>query len=179
MATPPVFSAGAVLTASQMNAVGLWLVAEVNQTSQAATIPVSNCFSADFDNYRVVVTNVASNGDNGMWLRFGGLTTGHYGWMHYTEWTGGTGGAGSNNATAMYIGLTETNNASGQHSFDVLNPYKSGFYTSAHGTWYARGYQGWFGGTQIATSSITGFALLSDSAGKTVSGTVRVYGYRD
>jgi hypothetical protein len=57
--TFPVFSAGEVLRAQDMNAVGLWKVASVSVTS-GNVISVSNCFTSDYTNYRIVISNLKS-----------------------------------------------------------------------------------------------------------------------
>lgn len=66
MATPPVFSAGAVLTAAQMNKIGMWKITPtsvVNATigtygrvtvTTQTTASLNGIFTADFLNYRVI-----------------------------------------------------------------------------------------------------------------------------
>ena len=60
MATPPVFSAGSVLTAGQMNKVGLWLLNTTTFTTQNS-VNVDSVFSSDFDHYRVLISAYGSN----------------------------------------------------------------------------------------------------------------------
>jgi hypothetical protein len=55
MAVPPDFTAGQVLTAAQMNAVGLWVTKPLTAFSAASAINVDNAYSADFDNYIIVI----------------------------------------------------------------------------------------------------------------------------
>ena len=62
MATPPVFSSAAVLTAAQMNAVGLWKITEVNFSTTA----IDGIFTSDFDNYRIVASNLITTGAGGL-----------------------------------------------------------------------------------------------------------------
>jgi hypothetical protein len=69
MATPPVFTAGQVLTAAQMNAVGLWLITD-NTFSAVTSFSLPNdTFTADFVNYRFLVRITAVAVDNAMSLR--------------------------------------------------------------------------------------------------------------
>lgn len=54
MATPPDFTAGSVLTAAQMNAVGLWLLETKTLTASAGPIQFDNKFTTDYDSYLLV-----------------------------------------------------------------------------------------------------------------------------
>jgi hypothetical protein len=58
MATPPDFTTGQVLTAAQMNAVGLWEVASASFTSITAAAPLvlSNVFTTDYPHYKIVMS---------------------------------------------------------------------------------------------------------------------------
>ena len=58
MATPPVFSAGAVLTAAQMNAVGLWEIKTQTIGTGVASFEVTGAFSSDYDNYKIVINSM-------------------------------------------------------------------------------------------------------------------------
>jgi hypothetical protein len=55
MATPPDFTSGAVLTAAQMNSVGLWKVGAY--TLSGVTTQFVGVFSSDFTNYLVKIDN--------------------------------------------------------------------------------------------------------------------------
>ena len=50
MATPPTFSSGSVLTAAQMNAVGLWLVKTQTVGTAVSSVSVTDVFSSNYDN---------------------------------------------------------------------------------------------------------------------------------
>ena len=54
MATPPDFTAGSVLTAAQMSAVGMWLLETKTLTASAGPIQFDNKFTTDYDNYLLV-----------------------------------------------------------------------------------------------------------------------------
>ena len=64
MATPPTFSSGAVLTAAQMNSVGMWLVAGGTVTS-GSSFDVNSCFTSDYDSYKIVLSNIRIAAGNG------------------------------------------------------------------------------------------------------------------
>lgn len=56
MSTPPTFSNGTALDASSLNKVGMWLVSKTTVPAGQTAVTVANCFSADFDAYRVTWT---------------------------------------------------------------------------------------------------------------------------
>ena len=56
MATPPTFSSGAVLTAAQMNSVGMWLVKTQTVGTAVSSVTVTGAFSADYDNYLILMS---------------------------------------------------------------------------------------------------------------------------
>lgn len=55
MATPPVFSTGAVLTAAQMNSVSSWKLVDTNFTT-STLVQIENVFTEDFDHYEIIIT---------------------------------------------------------------------------------------------------------------------------
>jgi hypothetical protein len=55
MATPPDFSSGAVLTAAQMNSVGLWKVASGSLST--ATTNFQGCFTSDYRDIALSLTH--------------------------------------------------------------------------------------------------------------------------
>lgn len=65
--TFPTFATGDVLTAADMNAVGMWRVAE--QTFSAVTaVNFSSVFTSNYNNY-VIVMNLTSSGAIDLWYR--------------------------------------------------------------------------------------------------------------
>jgi hypothetical protein len=66
MATPPIFVAGQVLTAAQMNAVGQWVVVAETTFTASSTITASSVFTSDYQTYLFVArytTTTTGNGD--------------------------------------------------------------------------------------------------------------------
>ena len=75
MATPPVFTAGQVLTAAQMNKIGLWEVYPETAVTGVSTITRDGVFTSDFTNYLLIITGTnASSGNMNMQFRVGGVT---------------------------------------------------------------------------------------------------------
>ena len=61
MATPPDFSSGAVLTAAQMNSVGLWKVG--NGTLSGSSTDIVGCFSSNYDVYKAYFYELTTSAD--------------------------------------------------------------------------------------------------------------------
>jgi hypothetical protein len=74
MATPPVFTAGQVLTAAQMNLVGWWKITTATFSATSA-VNVDNVFTSDYRNYAIVLEYTTSSTNNlQMQLRVGGVS---------------------------------------------------------------------------------------------------------
>jgi hypothetical protein len=118
MATPPVFVAGQVLTAAQLNKVGLFVVRPETSFSAASSVSfANNTFTSDYRNYRVIFQLSSASTT---------LTV-----------TSRLRAAGSDSSTAVYnqmsVGLTQTNVASNKAEMNqtswTLQP------TSTSGYW--------------------------------------------
>ena len=199
MATPPDFSVGQVLTAAHKNAVGLWLITPTVTSSGGTAASVSGgavvlgngntsvtitAFSSDFDNYRIVFSSLDSTQTSGsMRMSLNGATgstyrvLGLYMDVGNTTIFGYAPAAGTSWSDVIPCG----DNTSGG-VVDLLGPNK------AHATLFTA--QGVRYGTTTAMYHMTGhetssaqhvsFTISPAAAGNSfVSGTVRVYGYRN
>lgn len=187
MATPPVFSAGAVLTAAQMNKVGMWLI---NETSlSGVTTNISNVFSSDFDAYRITLTglNNASTTTRQVSIRLRTTsddTSANYYSQIQFYYGAAIGGIVSQNATtsAELFSMSQSTPAGGSMTFDITSPNLAQITN-----WYG---QNWKYQSNVATfvaattfgclntsTQYTGFSIIG--ATDALSGKVRVYGYRN
>lgn len=198
MATPPSFTAGSVLTAAQMNAVGLWRVTSCTVTSVGGTaatasngvvttgvgntsVTVSNAFSTDYRNYKITFTYGTTSGGGRMNLQLNAATGSSY----YTTATYVAYGTATNLAlatsgageTSFYV--ADTNTAGFASSFELHNPFVSTTKTFITGSWMSNGLHGFFGGVQNTNVSHTGFTLTLASGNINSNFEIRVYGYRD
>jgi len=185
MATPPTFSVGSVLTAAQMNKVGLWLISSGSLSSTSTDF--ANCFSADYNNYRIVIgdLDLSTTTTRPIGLRFsngGTATTTGYEWWSSYVYSGGGGNEGSaaadNWQITQYSGDTTP---SGGFTVDIFNPYASAYTTGVHHAFaYQSGAGGYVnrigGGTLKNSTSYTGLTVVT--SGDSMSGTVYIYGYR-
>ena len=177
MATPPDFSVGAVLTAAQMNAVGLWLIKEQTVGTGVTSVTISDCFSADYDNYKIIISGVdCSLGyGNRFLLRLANVAN-HFGSMYADLYTGGVSQFfRTNAATSFELGFVSTGDDA-NYTFDIINP-QIAKRTTWHGFYHAATIVGWYGGYYNATTQFTDIEFLA-GAGTMTGGKIRVYGYR-
>jgi hypothetical protein len=178
MATPPDFSVGQVLTAANMNAVGLWLVKTVTVGSGVASVPVANAFSADYENYRIIYTNGASSTIGSLNLSLGATTTNYFNATTYTIFASGGVSSTSNNGVTgafVYAGAMDATNGTFL-TVDVFSPFLSRP-TGYGGSFIVTDVSGHSGGLQKSNTSFTDFTI-TPSAGTLTGGTIYVYGYR-
>ena len=176
----PVFAVGEVLTAANMNQIGLWLVKTVTIGPTVASVPVTDAFSADFDAYKVTITGGAGSAAASLLsLQLGATTSGYYAGYNRVTYSSGLASLAADNNAANFsrAGFSTTNTINA--TFELTQPFatKNTFFFApfvAHET------------TQIAGSgagflnnstSYTGFTIISGT-GTLTGGTIRVYGYR-
>ena len=172
----PVFSAGEVLTAANMNAVGMWLVKADAIGAGVGSFTVTNAFSSNYDAYRIVLsgyTNSAS--DIGITCQLNGATGATYAyWLNYWQYGAAAGQASATNNTSWIIGWSNTNG--GNLVLDIVNPNKAS-YTNFTATNSTPNYFMNQGGVEKSNTQFTGFTLSCSVA--FTGGTCRVYGYRN
>jgi hypothetical protein len=182
--TYPTFSVGETLRAQDMNAVGLWLVKSQAVGTGVSSVTVNNCFTADYDNYKVIL----SGGQNStavnlhLQLTLGGTasTTGYYGvlvWGNLT--TAVIAGATDNNASQFSFagGGAGPNNGAASMDVDLLNPAQA-MRTRLHNAQvlYSTVY-GTYTGLHDVGTAYDGIKLIAPS-GTLTGGTISVYGYK-
>jgi hypothetical protein len=178
MATPPDFSVGQVLTAAQMNAVGLWLIKEQTVGTAVSSVTVTDAFSANYDAYLIVYTDCQKSADNAIRMRLGAKTGGYYGnhiYGHYNDTTVRSG----NDNNAAYFGAVGGGDqfTGGGAVITVINPFLSRqTYVFAPVSYSLT--NGNYSGRTADTTSYTSFEL-SATSGTMTGGIIRVYGYRN
>jgi hypothetical protein len=138
MATPPDFTAGQVLTAAQMNAVGLWKITPssatngtisgngtVSVTSASATVTVNGVFSSDYNAYLIVVSEWVHSTQAELAICMGTTFTGtahRFSTIFVT--TGGTITGGGNAGTdRIPVGIHSSTTEYGGGTITVVNPF--------------------------------------------------------
>jgi hypothetical protein len=176
----PDFAVGEVLTSAAMDSIGLWLVKTVTIGPTVPSVPVTDAFSADFDNYRIVVAGGVASTNNGLNLTFGATVTGYtrtgISMNHGT--TTVTGIAQQSQTSISNIGLGSANNLS--LAFDCYSPFLADrTVVNGFGMRATAGQSvNWLSGYVDNNTSYTDFTLTVTS-GTITGGTIRVYGYRN
>lgn len=181
MTTPPTFVTGQVLTAAQMNQVGLWKVASYSFTSNA-TPYIDNCFTSDFEQYKVVVSVTSSANSQALfYFRTSGsdVTTNAYYWGgYYINMLGGAALTAENSGASVTQGRFGAFSTGGNNfaEINVSRPKNSSqvtVWTSIHQSAepYSRQITGYFNGT----NSFDGIKIF----GGTLTGNITVYGLRN
>lgn len=177
--TFPSFATGDVLTAADMNAVGLWLVKTQTVGTAVASVTVNNAFSSSYKNYKIIWNAGLGSGFADLALSLGGITTGYYGGQFGASYvTGNYGGRGVNNAASwLYAG--SCNSSFAFFHCDVIAPQAAERklchgYCSYYGAAFA---YSMFTGEVTSTAQATSFTI-TPSAGTLTGGTIYVYGYK-
>ena len=181
------FAVGELVTASDANTYlansGLVFVKQTSITSGVSSVTVTNAFSAEFVNYRIVVHGATStvgghsikfqlNNSTGTSYRIGGVY-GSYGSATLTGY-----GPPATDSWTDILPLDVTECAG---SIEIYSPFlnrrtlmaSAGTRSGSVGSWYQ------FHGEDTSTASNTGFTMTSIAGGSTFTGgTIIVYGYR-
>ena len=190
MPTPPEFSTGAVLTAAQMNQIGLWRVTPTGATNgtvnadgtvtignAVASVTVSGCFDSTFRNYKVQVSGPGSaSNDSNLIMTLNGGASDYYGGLIYGTSTGGNPLFAGVNAAANWPFMGYCSVASGIIlTMDVFGPNLAE-YTAIQSMYVNIGGHGTFTGMRGTNTQHTGFTL-QPTTGTITGGTITVYGY--
>jgi hypothetical protein len=179
MATPPTFTTGAVLTAAQMNAVGLWLVKTQTVGSGVASVTVTGAFSADYDNYKITYDGGTGTTLISLSLKLGASTTGYYAITNYAAYNNNLVplSGGDNNASLWNtVGYATTGHT--EMCLDLLSPFLAKRTSLCNAAWCAETVAGSSNGLHQVSTSYTDFTI-GVNTGTISGGTIRVYGYRN
>ena len=180
--TFPSFSVGEVLRAQDMNAVGMWLVKTQAVGAGVSSVPVTNCFSADYDNYKITYTGGTGNTFQDISMILGATTSGYYWTDTATSYVNGAvSGLGSNTTSNAYWRVGKVTTGGAVVNMDITCPFVAGvrpFFNSIGSFATSTGTGVMNAGFLDNGSSYTGFTL--NPIGSTLTGgTIRVYGYRN
>ena len=178
----PTFASGDVLNASDMNAVGLWLVKTQTVGTGVASVTVTDAFSSTYDNYRVTWTGGTLSASTVVEVYMGAAAAGTaYQSARISATTGGVANTvgQANGDRWLYGGFGSTTFSI--VAFDLYGPQaarRTGFYAQ-----YYEFAAGSAFGTTIGildnTTQYTSFTLDGNGAVTLTGGTIRVYGYRN
>lgn len=174
----PVFATGDVLNASDMNAVGMWLVKTQTVGASVSSVTVTGAFSADFDNYRIIYSGGTASTQTGLNLQLGSANSQYFYNLIYSLYSGGGIQILNYNGTSsfVYAGAMDSNQ-NPFASFDLYEPFQERS-TRIHSQWLQTDSSGIGAGVQKANTSYTAFTLTTQT-GTITGGTIRVYGFRN
>jgi len=160
---------------------GLVFITEV--TLSGTSVNVANCFSSTYENYRLVFSNILITGaaDIMFRLRSGSTTaTGANYQMQSTSVSGGTVSGIADVNVTEFRGCLSGSTYEGSSTVEIFRPFVAdttiSFYTTFgqfSGTYY------WRSGGGIHTLTTSYDSLNFYTIGSSMSGTVRIYGYRN
>ena len=176
----PSFSTGEVLTAADMNAVGLWLVKTQTVGTGVSSVTVSGAFSSTYDNYYVTYTGGTGSTLTPLRIQLGATATGYYNTLVYGTYANALINANVNDNNAArwtYVGSTST-------TFQSLQMWLYGPNLAARTVMSAQyvdpANAGAANGYLADNTQYTAFTMTPLAVGATITGgTIRVYGYRN
>ena len=149
--------------------------------SGASTVSINGCFTSTYDNYQIIVTNLTNSANSNIQFRMrvagadasGAATYKYQGF--YSD--GGTLGNESYSTTQWGLGIANTT-PTGMIDFSLYEPFLARATKMKSMAWDAPAEQTLvYTGIHTPTTSYDGFTILNNTG--TISGTVRIYGYKD
>jgi hypothetical protein len=175
----PDFSPGEVLTAAAMDSIGLWLVKTQTIGTAVASVTVSNAFSADYDNYKIIMTGGIASTAGALGFQISGVTTGvYFGGSVTANYINGAYIGDFMNGSTSWTVAGFHNSSIALMSLELMNPFATqrkwmfSYPIIAGGNGF-----GSTVGECTDANSRTGFVITPQS-GTLTDGTIRVYGYR-
>lgn len=185
--TYPSFSAGEVLRAQDMNAVGMWKVASVDFTN-TTTINIDNVFTSDYRNYKLICSlrpNSTNTGDVQLQLRAGGSNQAasnylYQGVSQHQSNAPVAQASGFITAGIYYTNYFQSSNLSAFIETTIMNPQianwtgfiSNTFFEWSGTTFYYRAITGVYSNNAQAD----GFRLVPSTA---ITGNIQIYGMKN
>lgn len=180
MATPPTFTTGQVLTAAQMNSVGLWLVKTQTIGSGVASVTVTGAFSADYDNYIVTISGGVSSANGSMSFQMNNSTGSTYFVAgEYGNYGVNAGVTYAPAASTKWVDCIIIGTSVYSANIFLTSPYASRPTVGTTDSFSQLSFYN-FNLIDTSSSSNTGFTITPVTGGTTLTGgNISVYGYRN
>ncbi len=172
----PSFASGEVLTAADMNALGLWLVKTQTVGAGVSSVTVTGAFSSTYDNYLIAVSGGTASGNTTLSFRCGTTASGYRYSYLYASLASSPQAVGTVTGTQIeYVGFVNTTGTNAM--IEVSGPFLSGptMITGDGGS--IANFAGRVTGLEPNNTSFTSFTLLP-TTGTFTGCTIAVYGYR-
>jgi hypothetical protein len=174
--TFPSFTTGEVLTAADMNAVGLWLVKTQTVGTAVSSVQVTGAFSNTYDNYFITLTGGTGSATAVLRVQLGSTATGYYNAGNSIPYTGAAVLDQNNNGTLWTTcGIQRTDFQQLQLFLFCPNRAQKTFMSA---TYTDTANMVALGGYLNGNDQHTAFTI-SPATGTMTGGTIRVYGYRN
>ena len=178
----PDFSPGEVLTAAAMDQVGLWKIAETSFTTTATPF-INGCFSSNYQNYLVkIVLNGSGTGNVFFRMRSGTSTpeTGAVYDRYGFSWTTvGVNLVNPNNTAGYIADIAAAGNSRTAGDLHIFNPNEATNTIVNSQVWDTLNGTLFFPTARIETTTQYTGIEITTLGGPTLTGTMRVYGYRN
>jgi len=172
--TYPTFTNGTVLPASDLNAIGLWLVKSQTVGTGVSSVTVSDAFSATYDNYLISYTNGTGSALGDLRIQLGSTTANYKNQLLYGSYGSTPLAYGAVLTNFGYIGGSDVNEANIECTLEA--PYLAK-YTKCFARYANTNAAVTFGGILTDTTSYTAFTVIV-GAGTITGGQINVYGFR-
>jgi hypothetical protein len=158
---------------------GLQLIKTQTIGTAVSTVVVNDAFSADYDNYKIIVSDGVGSAEQILGLRLGAVTTAYFGALVYSTYATATPVAATNNNNAGWTWVGSGSTVSQSINAEISSPFlaKRTFISAGVSVPATAQWAGTFNGFQNSNTSFTGFTIFTN-VGTITGGTVYVYGYR-
>lgn len=156
---------------------GLWLIKTQTIGSGVSSVTVNDAFSADYDNYKIIISDGVGSHNAELNMRIGATVANYHFNFIYTAWNSTVQADGSKVGTRwQYVGgMTNTNIIANIDVFSPHLPKATRIFAGGFGD--AVSYAGVASGAMFDSNQYTSFTILP-SFGTMTGGTIRIYGYR-
>ena len=154
----------------------------VNKTdfSASSAVNVNSCFSSTYDNYRIMFFATLSTGSN-QTLRLRASGVDNSGATSYRSQQGTFGGSSAaakrNDTSAFNLNYDSGGSEPPYYSIDVFRPNSTDSVKIISGMGYKSNQADFTSGALTSSTQFDGFSIITSSG--TMTGTVRIYGYRN
>lgn len=172
----PSFNSGDTLMASDMNAVGLWLIKTQTIGNAVSSVNVTSAFSSTYDSYLITINGGVASANSFLKMTLGASATGYYQARQGIVYGGARSDGTDNNTVAWTaVGSSQTDSLSlymtlnnpGVAKFTQVSSYYLGSTAATMVT-----------GEHRVAAAYTDFTIAPNS-GTITGGTIRVYGYKN
>lgn len=176
----PSFTAGDVLAASDMNAVGLWLVKTQTVGTAVSSVTVSNAFSANYDHYQIIYAGGTGSTAQAMTMTLGSSAGGYYAsYLSVLYGSDTIGYVRNNNSASWDVGGSYPNgNSLNIILYNPFNTVRTGMNNLGRVDYRTTG-AGHVSGSGFHDSAVSYTAFTLTVSGTITGGTIRVYGFRN